>query len=315
MTKDGKKVLGYRSAWGEAELWRTALAHFAPDIEFRAWPDFGDPAEIDAVLCWRPPAGWLASLPHLRLVHSLGAGVDHILCDPDYPRSVPLVRLIDLGMTVAMTQFVACQVLRLHLGDLDYRAAQAAGAWTPLPPPPVRRSVGILGLGTLGLASARALQALGFDVSGWSRSAKAPAGLRCRHGREGLREFLAETEILVCLLPLTPETQGILDAAAFAALPRGAAVINVGRGGHVVEPDLLAALDSGHLSAAVLDVFAREPLAADHPFWRHPRVVVTPHIAAHTNPETAAAVIAGNLARLGEAAPHWAAQVDLGAGY
>ena len=278
MTKNGKLVLAYRSPWKEeaAAVWRRHLAPLDPGIELRGWPDLGDPAEVDAVLCWRPPAGWLASLPHLRLVQSLGAGVDHIVGDPDYPRHVPLVRLIDPGMTLAMTQFVTCQVLRLHLGDLDYRAAQAEGAWRPLPPPPSRRMVGILGLGTLGLSCAEALRGLGFDVSGWSRKPKPVEGLRSYHGREGLNAFLAGAEILVCLLPLTPETQGILDARAFATLPPGAMLVNVGRGGHVVETDLLAALDSGRISAAVLDVFAREPLPADHRFWRHPVLLLAP---------------------------------------
>jgi glyoxylate/hydroxypyruvate reductase len=307
-------TLAFRSPGDNFAKWQTALAALQPDLRFVPWQD-ADPATIDAVLCWLPPEGWLASLPQLKMVQSLGAGVDHVLLDKAYPADVPLVRLVDPYMTVAMTEYVTFQVLRLHLSEPTYRRQQQAVVWQARPSPrAAERRVGILGLGELGTASAKALAGLGFDVAGWSRSAKTLDGIACFSGDQGFQEFLARTEILVCLLPLTPATEGILSATTFARLPRGASIINVGRGRHLVEADLLAALDSGQLSEAVLDVFPKEPLAADHPFWRHERIVVTPHVAALTNPSTAALVVVENLRRLvqGEA---WPDRIDLASGY
>ena len=308
-------TLAFRSPGDHIEKWRAALATLLPDLTFLPWQEVTEPATVDAALCWLPPEGWLASLPNLRIVHSLGAGVDHILRDKLYPAHVPLVRLVDPHMTRAMTEYVTFQVLRLHLREPAYRRQQQATEWKPHSPPRAsERRVGILGLGELGTASAASLVGLGFDVAGWSRTAKRLDGVTCFAGDDGFRAFLARTDILVCLLPLTPATEGILSAAAFAQMPRGAGIINVGRGRHLVEADLLAALDSGQLSEAVLDVFPKEPLAADHPFWTHERIAVTPHVAALTNPGTASLVVAENLRRLiqGEA---WPDRVDLASGY
>jgi len=305
----------YRSVGDHAEKWRGALAAVLPEVNFLPWQEVTDPAAVDAALCWLPPEGWLASMPNLKLVHSLGAGVDHVLKDTLYPAHVPLVRLVDPHMTRAMTEYVTFQVLRLHLREPTYRRQQLAVHWKAHAPPRAsERRVGILGLGELGAASAAQLVALGFDVAGWSRTPKVLDGLTCFSGDEGFKAFLARTEIMVCLLPLTPATEGILSAAVFAEMPKGAAIINVGRGLHLVEADLLAALDGGQLSEAVLDVFPKEPLAPEHPFWTHERIVVTPHVAALTNPGTASVVVAENLRRLmrGEA---WPDRVDLASGY
>ena len=308
-------TLAFRSTGDNFDKWRAALTPLMPDLTLLPWHEVRDPAEVDAALCWRPPEGWLASLPNLRLVHSLGAGVDHILADKDYPAAVPLVRLVDPYMTQAMTEYVTFQVLRLHLGTPAYDRQQRAGRWEPhVPPRAAHRRVGILGLGELGAAAATALVALGFDVAGWSRTAKALPGVACFAGGEALGEFLARTEILVCLLPLTAATDGILSAEAFARMPRGAGIINVGRGRHLVDGDLLSALEAGQLSEAVLDVFPTEPLPAGHPFWTHDRIVVTPHVAALTNPETASLVVAENLRRLA-AGGSWPDRVDLASGY
>jgi glyoxylate/hydroxypyruvate reductase A len=196
-------------------------------------------------------------------------------------------------MTEAMCEYIALQVLRLHRQDVDYRAQQAAGEWREHSQKnAAERTVGILGFGTLGEAAGRTLQALGFDVAGWSRSAKEVPGFTTFAGAAGLDRMLARSEILICLLPMTPETEGILNTELFARLPRGAAIVNAGRGRHLVEADLLAALASGQLSAAVLDVFRDEPLPPAHPFWRHQRIIVTPHVAAETHPPTATAIIA-----------------------
>ncbi|HLZ66046.1 MAG TPA: glyoxylate/hydroxypyruvate reductase A [Aliidongia sp.] len=308
-------TLAFSSPGDHVEKWRAALAALLPDLTFLPWQDVTDPAAVDAALCWLPPEGWLASLPNLKLVHSLGAGIDHILRDKLYPTQVPLVRLVDPYMTRAMTEYVTLQVLRLHLKEPAYRRQQQAGVWKPLSQPRAsERRVGILGLGELGAAAATALHALGFDVAGWSRTAKTLAGITCFAGDEGLAAFLARTDILVCLLPLTPATEGILSASNFAQMPKGAAIINVGRGRHLLEADLLAALESGQLSEAVLDVFAEEPLPAVHPFWAHDRITVTPHVAALTNPNTASLVVAENLRRLIRGEP-WPDRVDLAAGY
>jgi glyoxylate/hydroxypyruvate reductase A len=231
----------------------------------------------------------------------LGAGVDHIIADPHRPAGVPVARLVDPYMTTAMVEYVALQVMRLHLQDFAYREQQQAGLWGERDQPnAAARPVGILGLGTLGSAAALRLKALGFDVAGWSRGERRLAGIACHHGSDGRALLLARSEILVCLLPLTPATENILDARLFAALPRGAALVNCGRGAHLVEADLLAALASGQISAAVLDVFRTEPLPPAHPFWHHPRIVVTPHIAAATHVPTAAAIIAAALRRCAE---------------
>lgn len=297
-------TLLFRSSVDSAQRWQAAFSESLPDIEVRVWPDIGNPADIECAVVWRPPAGLLASLPNLKLIASLGAGVDHIFADPQLPRHVPVVRLVDPHMVQAMSEYVLFQVLRLHRQDVAYMAQQRRAEWRELLQPNAQeRRIGILGLGLFGSDVGRKIAALGFDVAGWSRGAKALDGIRCFHGESGLGEMLARTDILVCLLPLTPATEKILCARTFVMMPRGAAILNVGRGRHLVEEDLVAALDSGQLSAAVLDVFHEEPLPKDHPFWRDERIVVTPHIAAATNPATAAWIIADNIRRAREGRP------------
>ena len=297
-------ALLFRSSVDSEARWKPQLGRLMPELEVRVWPEVGDPADIDYALVWRPEPGLLASLPNLKLILSLGAGVDHILCDPLLPRDVPIVRLVDPYMTDAMSEYVVLQVLRLHRQDLDYRAQQEAADWRELEQKnAAARRVGILGAGALGQDAGRKLQGLGFDVALWSRSGKAFEGLASYAGSAGLPALLGRSEILVCLLPLTAETEGILNTSTFTSLPKGAALINAARGGHLMEDDLLAALASGQLSAAVLDVFREEPLPAGHPFWRHPRVIVTPHIAAATHPPTAAPIILDNIRRLEEGRP------------
>jgi glyoxylate/hydroxypyruvate reductase A len=290
----------FLSAVDAAAAWRTELERLLPGLELRVWPDIGDPVAIETALVWRPPPGLLASLPKLRLIVSLGAGVDHIFADPQLPPGVPIVRLVDPYMTVAMSEYVQLQVLRLHRQDIAYLIQQRHATWRPLPQPnAAERRVGVLGLGVLGSDAALKLSVLGFEVMGWSRTEKRLRGIHCFHGTDGLGALLARAEILVCLLPLTPATEGVLAAGLFAQLRRGAAIVNCARGRHLVEADLLAALNSGQLSAAVLDVFGDEPLPADHPFWRHERIILTPHVAAATHAPTAALAVADALRRLG----------------
>jgi glyoxylate/hydroxypyruvate reductase A len=282
----------FRSTPAATARWRLLLGELMPEHEFRFWPEVGDPAAIEYAMVWQPPPGLLASLPNLRLIVGLGAGVDHLLRDPELPRDVPIMRLVDPYMTDAMSEYVVLQVLRLHRQDLDYLAQQHARLWEEREQKnAAERPVGILGFGTLGQDAGRKLKALGFPVGGWSRTAKTVPGFTTFAGADGLAALAARSEILVCLLPLTAATEGILNAGLFARLPRGAGLVNAGRGGHLVEADLIPALESGQLSGAVLDVFREEPLPSEHPFWRHPRIVVTPHIAAETHPPTAAAII------------------------
>lgn len=272
--------IGSREDW-----WRDTVAEHMPELEFRVWPDAGDLAEIDYALVWKPEPGLLASLPNLKAILSLGAGVDHIFADPELPQGVPISRVVNENMALRMREWVLLHVLSHHRRQREYNQLQRARVWRDLEQPHAgERSVGVMGLGELGGDSARHLAAIGFDVIGWSRSPRDVPGVRTFHGRDGLKAFLAETDILVSVLPLTPETTNMINADFLSRLPRGASFINAGRGQQVVEADLLAALDSGHISEATLDVFQTEPLPVTDPLWTHPRVTVTPHIAAFTDP-------------------------------
>jgi glyoxylate/hydroxypyruvate reductase A len=290
-------ALLFLSADDPAELWRDELTARMPELEVRVWPEVGDPAEIDAALVWRPPPGELARYPNLKAILSLGAGIEGLIADPALPE-VPIARMVDPSLTSTMTEYVLLAVLRHHRGFDRFERAQRARRWAfELPPQPDEREVGIMGLGELGAAAARLLLRHGFPVTGWSRTAKAIDGVTSYCGRSELHAFLHRAQILVCLLPLTAETRGILDAATFDGLPHGAAVINVARGAHLVETDLLAALDAGHLAGATLDVFADEPLPSDNPLWQHPKVLITPHVASYSVPAIAADGVVDNLRR------------------
>lgn len=281
-------------AW---EAWQTPLAEAFTEagIAARVLTD-ADPGSVDFIL--HAPSGGLHDFtPYTRLkaVFSLWAGVEDVVNNATL--TVPLARMVDPGLRQGMVEWVTGHVLRHHLGiDADIRRNEPA--WRPRVPPLARdRRVGVLGLGELGSACAAALAGLGFDVKGWSRRPKFLPGIATRDGPDGLDAVLARSEIVVLLLPRTPETEGILNARTLALLPRGAVVLNPGRGGLVEDAALLAALDAGHIGHATLDTFRVEPLPADHPYWTHPSVTVTPHIAAATRPSSAAHVVAANLAR------------------
>ena len=276
--------------------WRDALTSLEPELEFRKWPDLGQSSEIEVALVWKHPRGALRDLPNLKLVQSLGAGVDHILLDPELPKNVPVARLIDTELTRQMVEYVIVAVLSRHRRINELRRAQLPRESQVVQPVPVCRSrIGLLGLGQISRAASKVLLDLGFTVAAWTRTPRSVEGITGHHGPEGFTAILKTSDILVCLLPLTPETDGILDEAAFRTLPADAYVINVARGAHLVDGDLLTAIDSGHLSGAWLDVFAEEPLPADHPFWTHPTIAVTPHLAGLTVPSSAAAQVIGNL--------------------
>jgi glyoxylate/hydroxypyruvate reductase A len=290
------------------------LAKKMPEREVRIFPDVEPIADIEYALVYEPPPGLLASLPNLKAIFSLWAGIDHMASDPKLP-PVPVIRMVDRCMTATMTVHVVQQVLDLHTQSAIYRTQQAERHWEEAElTAPWNRRVGFLGLGSLGRDAAEKLVELRFDVAGWSRTPKEIEGMSCYHGKDGLADFLAGTDILVCLLPITGETEGILNAENFAHLPRGASIINCARGGHLVEADLLAALDAGQLSGAALDVFNEEPLLDDHPFWGHPKIVVTPHIAAFSAPETSVKLVVENIERIETGEPPLYA-VDFDRGY
>ncbi|MBI5580267.1 MAG: glyoxylate/hydroxypyruvate reductase A [Deltaproteobacteria bacterium] len=268
-------------------------------LDLRVWPETGPADEIEFILCWKHPLGELKKYPNLKCIASLGFGVDHILRDPDLPPGVSIARLVDEFMVHAMSEYILTAVL-CHTRQFDrFQQDQFQKKWQtrrPLRPQNVR--VGIMGLGHLGADAARLLRLLGFQVSGWSRTPKHVEGITAWAGPDAMEEFLAQANVLVCLLPLTRATQGILNSRTFTRLPEGAYLINAARGEHLVEADLLAALDSGHLSGACLDVFREEPLPESHPFWSHPRITVTPHSASLTDPRTVAPQIVENYRRV-----------------
>jgi glyoxylate/hydroxypyruvate reductase A len=296
-------------------VWREELLALDPTLDIRLFPETGPVEDIAAAVTWNHPPEDLHRYPNLKLLISMGAGVDHLFRPPGPPPGVAVVRLVDRLLTTAMSEYVMLAVLRHHRQDEGYRALQAAREWEELPAPDTEATrIGILGLGNLGADAARKLAALGFRVSGWSRTPKELPGIATVSGNDALLPFLARTDILVCLLPLTPETEGIINARTLAALPRGAYVINPARGGHVVEEDLLAALDAGHVSGATLDVFRTEPLPVEHRFWTHPKVILTPHAASITIPRSVAPQVVDNLARLRDGRP-LANVVDVSVGY
>lgn len=296
-------------------LWQTRLTDGTVKLIRHGLTPY-DPAEIDYVLSFRPPRGLLQSLPNLNAVFSMGTGIDGFFIHGDYPPKVPLFRFIDRSLTVEMAQYVLMHALIHHRGQRMLDAAQRIQDWRQAVLPRVTEDtgVGILGLGEIGRFVAMRFAELGFKVSGWSRHEKDIPGISTFAGRAGLPDFLARCDIAVCLLPLTQETKGILNAETFAAMPQGGFVINAARGLHLVADDLIAALDGGHLSGAVLDVFEREPLPKDSPLWRHPKVTVTPHIAAISQDAVAADFVLNGIAAV-ERGETPEGRVDIARGY
>jgi glyoxylate/hydroxypyruvate reductase A len=288
--------------------WEAHLRALSPDRVIRRWPErVGDPADIAYACAWQAPRGLLATFPNLRAIFSLGAGVDHLLTDPSLP-AVPVVRIVDSDLTRRMTEYVVLHVLMHHRRQRQYDAQQRERVWHEHEQPPASAvAVGVMGLGVLGCDAAQALARLGFRTAGWSRTPKTTnktlSGIEIFHGSDGLDAFLRRSEILVCLLPATPATHGILRLDLLRKLKRngaagGAYLINAGRGALQVDADILAALDEGALAAATLDVFPTEPLPAASPLWIHPRVTITPHCAAYSDPAALTANIVRQIALL-----------------
>ncbi|MFX2480917.1 glyoxylate/hydroxypyruvate reductase GhrA [Serratia marcescens] len=302
-----------------AQEWLAGIKQRLPQAEIREWQR-GDERPADYALVWRPPHEMLANRRDLKAVFALGAGVDAILDQErkhpgTLPAGVPLLRLEDTGMAQQMQEYALSYVLRYFRRFDEYQAFQQRQEWQPLDPHSLDDfTIGILGAGVLGQSVARKLTEFGFRVRCWSRSAKQIDGVQSFAGEAQRAAFLDGVKLLINLLPNTPETVGILNRELFAQLSTGAYLINIARGAHLVEADLLAALEQGQLAAATLDVFAREPLPQDHPFWRHPRVTITPHIAAITLPQQAMDQIAANIRAL-EAGHAPAGVVDRQRGY
>jgi glyoxylate/hydroxypyruvate reductase A len=294
-----------------ADRWLPLLAEALPKDQVLTSPEEG----IEVALVAHPPKGTLEKLKGAKLIQSLWMGVEKLLADPAYPKGVPLARLVDPGMVAAMSETVLLHVLDWHRRMYRYRQNQAQARWHRFRQyMAADHTVGFLGLGELGTDAARKLLALGFNVAGWSRRPKQVLDVRSFSGEAGLKDMLAISDVVVCLLPLTAQTKGILNRDTLGKIKKGGGLINLARGPHVVVPDLLVALDSGQLAHAYLDVFDVEPLPADSPLWRHPGVTLTPHAAALTEPRTAVKRIAENIERVrrGETPLNL---VDFSAGY
>lgn len=293
-----RPCLLFLSGSDRAEDWIRAIKDLMPGLDIRVWPDVGDPGDITYALPWKPPVGVLKNFPNLKVIVSLGAGVDGLL-NTDLPPGVPVVRMVDAQLTRGMVEYALYWVLHFHRDMAAYAEAKRAGAWLagrPIPDTP-RTVVGVMGLGEIGGAVARTFAAIGFKTRGFAQSRRSVEGVEVFAGDAELDAFLRDCRYLICVLPLTPRTRGILGERVFAALPKGAVIINIARGGHLDEAALLAALGSGRIGHAVLDVVEREPLPPGHPFWRHPQVTITPHIASMTLPRTGARQVVETIRR------------------
>lgn len=292
----------------ELRTWLVLLEQALPQEQFVLLGEDFDASAVDIALVANPPSGALVGLSGLRFVQSLWAGVEKLLNDPAIPAQLPLARMADPGMSEAMAETALWAVVGLQRRFFDYALQQRQGVWRVLPQ---RRAdevkVAVLGLGELGRCVARRLAAQGFRVHGWTRRAAVVEGVDVHAGPEGLSVALADAEVVINLLPLTDETRGLFNQSMFANWPHGASLVNLGRGAHVIDADLLDALDRGQVHRAVLDVFTTEPLPSDHPFWHHPQVTILPHVAAPTDPRTAVTRVAHNLRawRAGEPVIGW----------
>jgi len=279
-------------------VWKDELLRQAPELEIYSYLEAHPKDKITMALVWKHPPGSIMGYPNLKYIASSGAGVDFILADPSVPKGIPITRIIDPMLAKDMSAFVV-SLIHNHLKNLSsYKNDQHAKQW--LPKPYLRKpnvNVGVMGLGQLGTHLVKTLCDLGFQVNGWAASKKEISGVQTYVGQKERNEFLATTNVLVCLLPLTPQTIGVLNSSLFKVLPKGAFVINVARGGHLVDKDLISALDTNHLSGAALDVFHKEPLPENHPFWEHPNVHITPHVASVSDPASVVPQIIENFER------------------
>jgi glyoxylate/hydroxypyruvate reductase A len=293
-----REALIFHSEVDDPAAWRNVLTAELPDLEFRTDLTAGNPEDVRYALVWQPPVGFFARFPNLKLVTNLGAGIDSLVGRKDLV-PVPICRLSDPGMVGLMNSYVMFAVIRYARDIPVFEEATRCGEWVYVHPRPLSEiSVGILGLGELGSPAAQALSGLGFNVRGWARTPKTLPGVTCFAGRGTLDEFLSGSEIAVSMLPLTPDTRGLLGAREFALMPKGVKFINASRGAIADEQALVAGLRSGQIGGATLDVFAVEPLPPGHPLWKFDNVLITPHLACIAVPEASARVVAENIRRM-----------------
>ena len=290
-------LLASTDFWEDMEVWSNGLKESMPEMDVRVYPDEGDVNEVEYAVVWKHPRGILNKYPNLKAILSLGAGVDHIISDPELPEGLPIVRLVDKKLTHEMCLHSLHWVLHFHSDQYLYRIQQQSREWIQQSSVQSEdRTIGIMGLGNIGKAIGDSLINLDFKVVGWgARPKESLGGIEYYCGHEQLADFLSQTDVLINVLPLTEDTKNILTKIELAFLPKGSFIINIGRGGIINESDLLTSLDSGHITAVALDVFAQEPLPENNSLWDHPLVYVTPHIAGQSNPGSAAQTIADNI--------------------
>ena len=280
----------------DVSFWIKTFNEADPDIDIQVFPDIRDKDSVELVILWQHPKGILKEFPNLKLICSMGAGVDHILSDPEIPRSLPITRIVDPGLTIPMTNYVVMAVLNFHRQLYRYQSNQRKKIWD-MSNPELKVNVGVMGVGALGSDVIEKLKILGFSVFGFGNSPKSNIDFPYFYGDE-LTQFLSKVNLIICMLPLTPKTENILNLDFFRKCNKGTYIINVARGNHLVEEDLLTAIDEGHVSGAFLDVYRKEPLPVDHPFWNVEEITLTPHIASVTNPGSAIPQIIENYKRL-----------------
>ena len=290
-------LLASTDFWEDMEVWSSGLQEAMPEIDIKVYPDEGDVNDIEYAVVWKHPRGILKKYPNLKAILSLGAGVDHIISDSELPKGLPIVRLVDKKLTHEMYLHSLHWVLHFHSNQYLYRIQQQSREWIQQSSVQSEdRTIGIMGLGNIGKAIGDSLVNLDFKVIGWGARPKNSTGeIEYYYGHEQLSEFLSQTDILINILPLTENTKNILTKNELKLLPKGSFIINIGRGGIINENDLLSFLNSGHINAAALDVFAQEPLPENNSLWGHSSVYITPHIAGQSNPGSAAKTIAENI--------------------
>ena len=290
-------LLASTDFWEDMDVWSSSLQEAMPEMDVRVYPDEGNVNEIEYAVVWKHPRGILKQYPNLKAILSLGAGVDHVISDPELPDGLPIVRLVDKKLTHEMILHSLHWVLHFHSDQYQYRIQQQNREWIQQSSVQSEdRTIGIMGLGNIGKAIGESLVNLDFKVVGWGARPKNSLGaIEYYYGHEQLSKFLSETDILINVLPLTENTINLLTKSELVYLPKGSFIINIGRGGIINEDDLLSVLDEGHITAAALDVFAEEPLPENNSLWDHPSVYVTPHIAGQSNPSSAAKTIAENI--------------------